>query len=272
MIAGSKPDLTAPAAATERFGTRVDAYVRARPGYPDAVATMLGAVYGLGAQAQVADIGAGTGLSSLPFLRAGWQVSGVEPNAPMREASRVWSAQFAGYRALDGTAEQTGLADASIDLALAGQAFHWFDPAAFRREILRILKPEGALALLWNSRVHDASAFMRGYDDLLLAHCPEYRAKWKGDDVGNKYAGAMRVVFGNEAYRIDEFANQQTLDRAGLIARLDSDSYAPPPDDPAHGPMIDDAMRLFDAHAEDGVVHLIYRTRVFHARPARSAP
>ena len=258
-------------ASTERFGARVDAYVRARPGYPDAAAAMLGEVYGLGPQARVADIGAGTGLSSLPFLRAGWQVTGVEPNAPMREASRIWSAQFAGHRSIDGSAEHTGLPAASIDLAIAGQAFHWFDPAAFRREVLRILKPEGALALLWNSRVHEASAFMQGYNELLLAHCPEYRAKWKGDDVGSKYADAMRVVFGTADYRLDAFANQQSLDREGLIARLDSDSYAPPPGTPAHHAMIDDARRLFDAHAEDGLVHLIYRTRVFHARPARSA-
>ncbi len=257
-------------ASTERFGTRVDAYVRARPGYPDAVAAMLGEVYGLAPDAQVADIGAGTGLSSLPFLRAGWRVTGVEPNAPMREASRIWSAQFAGHRAVDGSAEHTGLPAASIDLAIAGQAFHWFDPAAFRREVLRILKPAGALALLWNSRVHDASAFMQGYNDLLLAHCPEYRAKWKGDAVGSKYAGAMRVVFGGADFRTDEFANRQTLDRDGLVARLDSDSYAPPPGTPQHRAMIDAALRLFDAHAEDGAVHLIYRTRVFHARPAQA--
>lgn len=257
-------------ASTERFGTRVDAYVRARPGYPDAVAHFLRDAYVLGDDAQIADIGAGTGLSSRPFLAAGLRVAGVEPNAPMRAASMALSERYPGYRAVDGTAEATGLADASVDLALAGQALHWFEPQAFRRELLRVLKPEGVLALMWNSRRHDASKFMRDYDDLLLAHCPEYRARWEDDDVGAKYADAMTAVFGANGWRSEDFPNAQTLDRAGLLARLDSASYAPPPGDPAHAPMMAAVNALFDRHASDGAITLIYRTRLFHGRLRRA--
>lgn len=55
--------------------------------------------------------------------------------------------------------------------------------------------------------------------------------------------------------------------QAYASARPDSDAYAPPPGDPAHAPMMAAAQRLFDAHAQDGAVRLVYRTRVFHARP-----
>ena len=34
----------------------------------------------------------------------------------------------------------------------AAQAFHWFDPAAFRQECQRILKPRGKVLLVWNQR------------------------------------------------------------------------------------------------------------------------
>ncbi|MGH6623930.1 MAG: class I SAM-dependent methyltransferase, partial [Burkholderiaceae bacterium] len=72
---------------TERFSSRVAAYLRARPRYPDALARLLADEFELAPGATVADIGSGTGLSCLPFLRAGFRVLGVEPSAPMRIAS-----------------------------------------------------------------------------------------------------------------------------------------------------------------------------------------
>lgn len=249
-----------------RFSSRVDAYVRARPHYPDAIAGLLLRELALTSSAAVADIGSGTGISCLPFLRAGLRVWGVEPNAPMREASEVALAEFPRYQAVDGNAEATGLADGSVDLAVAGQAFHWFRHAEFRRELMRVLAPDGALALFWNSRRHEASSFMTGYNELLLEYCAEYRAKWKGDDVGAKHAPGMALVFGGRHWGEASLDNAQVLDRAGLIERVESDSYAPPAGDPIHAPMIDALHRLFNRCAVDGQVTLIYKTRLFFGR------
>lgn len=254
---------------TERFSNRVDAYARARPHYPDAMAGLLLRELGLATSVSVADIGSGTGISCLPFLRAGLRVWGVEPNAPMRKASELALAAFPKFQAVDGNAEATGLADGSVDLAAAGQAFHWFRHAEFRRELLRVLAPGGALALFWNSRLHEASPFMSGYNELLLEYCTEYRAKWKGDDVGAKHAPAMTLVFGGRHWREAGLDNAQVLDRAGLIERVASDSYAPLPGDPLHAPMIDALHRLFDRCAEDGRVTFIYKTRLFFGRPTK---
>jgi SAM-dependent methyltransferase len=251
---------------TERFADRVDAYLRARPHYPDTMAGLLLRELGLSANASVADIGSGTGISCLPFLRAGLRVLGVEPNASMREASEAALAAFPNFQAIDGNAEATGLADQSVDLAVAGQAFHWFRHAEFRRELIRVLAPGGALALFWNSRLHGASPFMSGYNEVLLEYCAEYRAKWKGDDVGAKHAPAMALVFGGRHWREASLDNVQVLDRAGLIERVESDSYAPPAGDPMHAPMIDALHLLFDRCAEDGQVTFIYKTRLFFGR------
>lgn len=251
---------------TERFSDRVDAYVRARPHYPDELALQLARALALPPQATVADIGSGTGISCVPFLRTGFTVIGVEPNDAMRAAAERSLQPYSNFRSVKGTAEDTTLAAASVDLVVAGQAFHWFDHARFGAEIRRIAQPSGALALFWNSRRHDASPFMADYNALLLAFCAEYRAKWKGDDVGAKLAPAMAIVFGSR-WSEATLPNQQRLDREGLIARIDSDSYAPKPSDPLHAPMIEAALRLFDRHAIDGAVELIYNTRVFYGRP-----
>ncbi len=55
--------------------------------------------------------------------------------------------------------------------------------------------------------------------------------------------------------------------RAGLIARVESDSHAPKPGDPLHAPMVNALNALFDRHAQRGSVTMTYRTRIFFGRP-----
>ncbi len=247
----------------QRFTERVQAYQRARPDYPEALARLV--LHGLEVRetADVADIGCGTGLSSAPFLSAGCRVVGVEPNDAMRAAAAQWWAaaprfpapSSARFSVVAGSAEATTLARASADIVCAGQAFHWFDPASFGQEARRVLRPQGGIALFWNSRQHTASAFMTEFNELLLEYCAEYRAKWKGDDVGVKHAPAMRIVFGQPW-------------QPGLLARVDSDSYAPPPSDPAHAPLQGALQKLQARHALAGKVTIVYQTRIFFGRPA----
>ena len=70
-----------PLSATERFSDRADAYVRGRPTYPQAIVEQLQKVGALKQGQTVVDLGVGTGLSAEPFLRSGYTVIGVEPNA-----------------------------------------------------------------------------------------------------------------------------------------------------------------------------------------------
>src|SRR5947209_19315196 len=113
---------------TARFGDRVADYVATRPGYPPAVLDILRTEAGLTPAVVVADVGSGTGLSSAMFLRNGNTVYGVEPNPEMRAAGEQLLARHRNFRSVAGTAEATTLPDASVDLVVAGQAFHWFDP------------------------------------------------------------------------------------------------------------------------------------------------
>ena len=154
---------------TERFSSRVADYVRYRPDYPPALLEWLHGPMGVGHEAVVADIGAGTGISSRLFLATGHPVIAVEPNAAMRAASEQWLApQYPRFSAIDGRAEATGLDDASVDLVSVAQAFHWFDTVAVRAEWQRILRPGGQALIYWNSRLLDASPFLVGYEQLLL--------------------------------------------------------------------------------------------------------
>lgn len=248
--------------ATQRFSNRVDDYIRARPGYPAAVVETLEREVGLSALAVVADLGAGTGISAELFLRRGYRVFAIEPNAAMREAAEHRFGHQAGFTSLSGTAESTGLPDASVDLALAAQAFHWFNQPAVKLEFTRILRPGGVVALLWNSRLTDATPFLRDYEALLQEFGTDYQQvnHQQFDDtvVGNFFA--PRPV----ERRV--FPNVQRLDRDSLRSRLLSSSYVPPADDPRSSPMLARLNEIFARHAENGVVELQYQTVLHFGR------
>src|SRR5688500_12874890 len=148
-----------------RFTDRVEAYVRHRPSYPDDVVRFLESIGLARPGMTVADIGSGTGISAQLFLRNGYRVIGVEPNAAMRAAAERLLAtelETSAFRSVNGSAEATTLPDASVDLVVAGQAFHWFDRPAARREFHQILRQDnssnGGVALFWNSRDLTGSA------------------------------------------------------------------------------------------------------------------
>ncbi len=81
-------------AVTERFTGHAAAYAAARPSYPQTLATDLQQRLHLPDTTVVADLGSGTGLSSEIFLRIGWTVLGVEPNAAMRATAENYLARI----------------------------------------------------------------------------------------------------------------------------------------------------------------------------------
>ncbi|PPU46474.1 SAM-dependent methyltransferase [Xanthomonas arboricola] len=250
--------MAAPSSA-QRFNDRVAAYVRYRPSYPPQLLRWLHEELGLTPATAVADIGAGTGISSRLFLEAGYPVTAVEPNPAMRAAAQQWLAEFPKFRAVDGTAEATGLADASVGLVSAAQAFHWFDVQAVRAEWARILQPGGLAVIYWNSRELDTTDFLRGYEQLLLDYGTDYSA------VAERYQddATMQAWFGEGFRAMARFPNVQRLDFDALRGRLRSSSYAPLAHDPRHAPMLAALRTLFDAHARDGLIDFQYQTRVF---------
>jgi len=244
---------------TGRFSDRVSDYVRARPGYPGAVLDVLRRRCSLTEQAVIADIGSGTGLLAQLFLDHGNTVFAVEPNTEMREAGERLFADRTHFISVAGGAEATTLPAASVDFVTAGQAFHWFDRERARREFARILRPGGWVVLVWNDRRLDATPFLRGYEDLLVRHCPEYlKVVHRNVD-----AGVLKAFFaplGHEEMVLD---NRQRFDWEGLVARHRSSSFVPRT---GHEAGMAELRALFDAQQVGGYVEFEYDTRVQFGR------
>jgi SAM-dependent methyltransferase len=244
----------------QRFSSRVDAYIKYRPGYPPGVIETLQNECGLTPASVIADIGSGTGLLSLLFLRLGCRVYSIEPNAEMRGAGERLLADFPNFHSRDGSAEATGLGDASVDFATAGQAFHWFDPPRAREEFRRILKPGGWVVLVWNERRLDSTPFLREYEALLQQYGTDYNQINHRNVEENPET--IPAFFGGP-YKIARFDNVQVFDFAGVRGRLESSSYVPEKDHPNYQPMLAELRRIFDSHEKNGTVDVEYDTRLF---------
>jgi SAM-dependent methyltransferase len=248
---------------TQRFSDRVVDYVRSRPGYPPELIDLLVETAGLAPDDVVADVGAGTGKLARLFLDHGNRVFGIEPNREMREAGERKLSVYPRYVGMDGRAEHTGLPEASVDMVVAGQAFHWFRPDEARREFLRILRPGRGVLLVWNDRDEAASTFMRGYEQLLRDHGTDYR------QVHHRRFGLAEIeaFYGVGRFSEHHLTYRQVFDGPGLGARMRSSSYVPAPGQRGHDALMRQLDLLFDAHQRDGRVTFEYRTRVYFGRP-----
>ena len=246
----------------QRFSNRAEEYVRYRPGYPREVVDVLRQECGLVPESVVADVGSGTGLLTQLFLANGNVVYGVEPNAAMRDAGEEFLEKYPHFCSVAGSAEATTLPDACADFVVSGQAFHWFEPEATRAEFARVLKPGGWVAVVWNERIKDRTAFQREYETLLRAYCDEYS---KVAETYPQY-GRMAEFFGPGASSERLLPNRQVFDFDGLRGRLLSSSYAPHAGHPKHEPMLAALRKLFEARAVDGRMPFEYEAHVYYGR------
>jgi SAM-dependent methyltransferase len=241
---------------TQRFSPRVEAYARYRPSYPRETLTLLERECGLTPESKVADIGSGTGLLARLFLDFGCEVTGVEPNPEMRATGQRLLLGQQRFHAVDGRAEATTLPDDSVDFVSAGQAFHWFEPAAARIEFQRILKAAGWVILIWNER-SITPGFMTEHEELQSRFARE-----KPHPTGAEFT----AFYGHANWRLAQIPNRQQLDEEGLRGRIESSSWSPLPGTESYEPMMQEITRLFRKYQEGGHVTIEYKTEIYYGR------
>jgi SAM-dependent methyltransferase len=178
----------------------------------------------------------------------------------MRAAAARTLAEYGRYTGMDGSAEATRLPAQAMDFIVVGQAFHWFERDAARKEFLRLLKPDGVVVLIWNDRRLTSTPFMRDYEALLQEFGRDYR---EVDHKQVHHREGLAPFFGGEFFDAS-FAHAQHFDLDGLIGRLHSASYMPAPGEMNYAPMVDRARELFVAHAEGGKVRFDYDCKLYY--------
>lgn len=135
------------AAPADAFGRAAREYELGRPGWPEELLDRVVRELGLPREAEVLDLGAGTGKLTRLLVPRFARVVAVEPDAAMRS---VLEEVVPEADARAGSAEAIPLGDGEVDAVCSAEAFHWFATDAALAEIVRVLRPRGALALFWN--------------------------------------------------------------------------------------------------------------------------
>lgn len=245
-----------------RFSDRVENYIKYRPSYPPEVIELLASRCGLTEESVVADVGSGTGILTKLLLEKAERVYGIEPNREMREAAEKMLQDYPNFTSIAGAAEATDLLDQSIDLIVAGQAFHWFDRPRAKKEFRRILRPDGWAVLIWNERETDSTPFLREYEALLQKYAMDYQEV----DHMKISPEILSEFYAPGTYETGKFTNHQRFDYEGLKGRCLSSSYIPNAGQPGHIALIDALEKLFSTYQNEGEVEIGYQTMVYFGR------
>lgn len=244
---------------TVKFTGKADIYAKYRPSYPDALLDYLITAGGLPESAHVADIGAGTGKLSERLLAGSLRVTAVEPNDDMRGEAEKWLGARNGYQSVSGTAEHTGLPDGTVDLVTVAQAFHWFDPIAFKAECRRILKPGAQVALIWNTSGQETALHADVKELFQKLHPESDETAPSGTD--HTPVSTLESFYENGTFETTDFPNDRTLTLEAFIGFNLSKSYSPQRGDASYGAFAEELTALFHKHSRNGTLVLHEVTR-----------
>jgi ubiquinone/menaquinone biosynthesis C-methylase UbiE len=124
------------------FSNVADNYARYRPLYPQALADYLAGISP--AQETGVDCGCGSGQFSRLLATRFKQVHGVDGS--IQQISQAPKLENVTFHVAP--VEATGLSSGVADIVTAATAAHWFDLPRFYKEVRRLLKPGGVIALI----------------------------------------------------------------------------------------------------------------------------
>ncbi|WP_405579278.1 class I SAM-dependent methyltransferase [Streptomyces sp. NBC_01190] len=199
-------------------------YERSRPSYPMAALAALADALPLESGRTVVDLGAGTGKFTRLLALTGAEVLAVEPVREMREQI---AELLPGVAVTSGTAEATGLPAGCADAVVAAQSWHWFRAGEALTEVERLLRPGGALALVWNT--YDTSVrWVRAFQDIYFRLAPSDLpspplTSGPGDPGDWRAVFAARAGWGAVEER--HWPNPHTTTVADVVERMMSSSH-----------------------------------------------
>nr|WP_243745345.1 class I SAM-dependent methyltransferase [Streptomyces hainanensis] len=209
--------------------------------------------------ADVLDVGAGTGLGTRPMLLRGARITAAEPGPGMAAQLR---AHLPAVRLVRANGNALPFAPDAFDLVTYAQAFHWTDPAKAIPEALRVLRPGGALALWWN--VPERAVPWQGEQERRLrTRVSEYHR-------GNTATEAPRIVTDfapvpvTVAHRLVGWSRELPLD--AHLANLSTHSFLAVLDPEACRSVLDAERAILEGEFPDGVVRESYTVHLTVAR------
>lgn len=128
-------------------------YDRARPVYPAQVFGDLVTLASLAEGARLLEIGCGTGQATLPLAERGFEIVCVELGEQLAAVARQKLAVFPKATVINTSFESWEPSAGRFDAIVAFTAFHWIDPEVRYAKPARLLREQGALAVVGTQHV-----------------------------------------------------------------------------------------------------------------------
>lgn len=197
----------------DHFGHVAADYARFRPRYPAALFDWLAARCARTGLAW--DCACGSGQATAPLARRFTRVVGTD--ASPSQLAHAPPLPNVEWRCAP--AEDSGLADATVDLVTVVQALHWLPLAAFHAEVARVLKPGGVFATVSYGRMHvdtpALDALLQHYHDVLVG-------PWWPPERRHVVDGYRALPFPYPRLPVPEFAMAVRWSQAELLGYLRS--------------------------------------------------
>jgi SAM-dependent methyltransferase len=209
------------------FEELVDHYDAARPTYPPSLYDALPDLSG-----SVLELGAGTGIATRELERRAGRLVSTDLGPKMLGRLHERSPRVP---VVVSRAEALPFADASFDVVCGAQMWHWVEVARAAPQVVRVLRPGGALALWWNEVAADGLPWWDAQQDRLEAGNPRYSRGYRARD----YRSELTPYFDS----IEQWSTQweRTLDWPTYERWLRSKSYVQ---------ALDDVERFIDAERD----------------------
>ncbi len=215
-------------------------YEAARPSYPpDAVAWFVDHLR-IEPGRSICDLAAGTGKFTRLLLPTGANLIAVEPGPGMRATFR---SVIPDVPLLAATSEALPFAPASLDAITVAQAWHWFDHDRATAQAARVLKPGGALGLVWNARDRTEEWVDAVWS---IMDRVEKRAPWR--DHENWRESAEREMPGFRPIHEAQFRHVQTMAPEDVVRRVASVSHVAVLPDRARERVLDEVRHILGTH------------------------
>lgn len=233
------------------FDGKAKFYLSSRPNYAEKLIDTLYTSYGFSEESVIADIGSGTGIFAEQMLQRHSYVYCVEPNRDMRTLCQQKLQPYTSCAIINGHAIETGLLPNSVDFVTAAQAFHWFDPAQFRKECQRIIRFNGKALLVWNMR-DNQSPVMEAVRRVHRRYCLDF------SESGQRmtYDDSRILHFFGNRYEKLEFDHPLKYNRNQFVNRNLSSSYSLKQGDISFEVYKSELESVFEKYAYSGMISI----------------
>lgn len=240
-----------------KFSPKAKIYADYRWDFDPRAIAKLCQLAGIDRNSVVADIGSGTGMLTAHFVDKVKTIYAIEPNADMRVIAESNLSQYSSFISIDAFSDATTLAENSVDLIVVGRAIHWFNPETTKKEFMRILKPNGWLAIC-----------QIPYEDLdLLKATKELRKTEYGWNVSEDKSkiiekNDLESYYLKNKYQTIKYSSVIQENWQQFIGRLTSFSPSPNPDNPLFNTFVSKARKIFDSYSENGILVIKKATEI----------